>query len=213
MNITFENSSIDQAVKIEINNTSYIIKENSTFEITTTDNQTVFTAELLPVDFSAAFGENVKPEGLKERFLYKASKKFTEKIPDMGLSVAVTYEFSTNYNNVLIEILEEVYSVADGEVADFFDMTPIAYSFPRMESNFGDLNICDTHTTNRKNFLRLYRTAQLFLDYFFFIEIYALAMYYSSDKYVKRMISKLYSMSYSERSKIIEDKTTESEKI
>ena len=209
MNITFENISDNQAIKLGINNTSYIVEPQNSVEVITTDGKAIFTAELLPIDFSDAFGEDFEPKGLKERFLYKASKKFTEKVPDMGLQVAVTYEFTSNYNNVFIEILEGVYSVADGEIADFFDMTPITYGFPRIESNFGDVNVCNTHIINRKRFLRLYRTAQLFLDYFFFIEIYALAKYYSSDKYVKKIISKLYSTSYSERSKIIEEKTSE----
>ena len=206
MNITFENISNNQAIKLGINNTSYIIEPETSVEIVTSDGRAVFITELLPVDFTDAFGEDFKPKKLKERFLFKASKKFTEKIPDMTLNTAVTYELNSNYSNVIIELSEAGYSVADGYIADIFDMSPIGYGFPRAESTFGNLKVKDTHTTNRKRFLRLYRTAQLFIDYFFFIEIYALAKYYSSDKYVKRLITKLYSVSSAERTEIFNDK-------
>lgn len=212
MNITFENISDNQAIKLGINNTSYIVEPQNSVEVITTDGKVVFTAELLPIDFSDAFGEDFKPKGLKERFLYKASKKFTEKIPDMGLNVAVTYEFTSKYNNAVIDVSEAGYSVADGEIADFFDMTPIAYEFPRTESTFGELYVSDAKVTNRKRFFKLYRTAQFMMVYFFFFIVYPLAKLYGSDIYIKKLLTKFYSVSCAERRKILDEKSAHLEK-
>ena len=212
MNITFENISKSQAIKIDINNTYYVIEPENNIDISITDDKTVFTAELLPVDFSDAFGEDFTPKGLKEKFLYKASKKFTEKLPEMTLNTVVTYEFASDYNNVILELSDCEYSVADEEIADFFDMNPIVYSFPRAESNFCSLIIKNTNVTNRKRFLKLYRTAQLFIDYYFFIFIYALAKHFTTDKYVHNKLKNFYSVSNVDRNRIIENKIAKIEK-
>ncbi len=206
MNITFENTSNSHAIKIDINNTSHVVESEHSIEISTTDGKTIFSAELLPIDFTDAFGKDFKPKGLKEKFLYKASKKFTEKIPEMTLNTVVTYEFTSDYNNVILELSDCEYSVADGEIADFFDMNPIVYSFPRVESNFGCLIIKNINITNRKRFLKLYRTAQLFIDYYFFIWIYALAKHFTSEKYVHNKLKNFYSVSGIDRTRIIENK-------
>ena len=213
MNITFENISKSQAIKININNTYYVIEPENNIEISITDDKTVFTAELLPVDFSDAFGEDFTPKGLKEKFLYKVSKKFTEKLPEMTLNTVVAYEFASDYNNVILELSDCEYSVADGEIADFFDMNPIVYSFPRAESNFGSLIIKNTNVTNRKRFLKLYRTAQLFIDYYFFVFIYALAKHFTTDKYVHNKLKNFYYVSNVDRNIIIENKIAKIEKM
>lgn len=206
MNITFENISELQAVKIYINNTAYEIKPNSSVEVVTANDKVIFKTELLAADFSEDFSEEQKPKGFKEKFLFKASKKLTEKIPDMALNTTVTYVFKTKHNNVIIELSDCEYSVADGDIADFFDMWPIAYAFARAESNFGELRVNSVKATNRKRFFKLYRISQLMLDYFFFPIIYPLAKFYGSDKYINKLLTEFYSVSCVERTKIFEEK-------
>ena len=212
MNITFENISKVQSVKICINNTCYVIEPENSVEITTADSKAVFNAELIPVDFSDEFDNGIEDVKLKDKILFKAAKKFTEKIPDMALNIAATYEFSTKHNNVIIELSDCEYSVADGEIADFFDMCPIAYAFPRAEGTFGDFTVNSAKVTNRKRFFKLYRTAQLMMDYFYFVVIYSLAKFYASDMYIEKFLRKFYSVSCAERTKILEEKLAYLEK-
>ncbi len=212
MNITFENTIKDNLLHLEIDNRTLIVEPESSVEITVPDNKVIFTAEYKPIDLTDAFDEDYHPQGLKDKILHKLTKKATEKLPDISLYSAVTYEFTSKHSNVIVDFKEGVYSKADGKIADFFDMQPIIYLFPRTESNFGDIKVVKATNVNRKSFLRLYGTVQLFLDYFCFFEIMPIAHYFSSDSYTTKTLRKLYSISSAERDKLINEKTNNTEK-
>lgn len=191
---------------LSVANGTYPLKPESEIYIPYLNNGVSFTLEIKPVDLLEGFDEELKGESLKDRFLYKLTKKFAEKIPELAVYTAVTYELKSDYDNVTVELTDSSDTSCCGKIADFFDMVPVAYMFSKAETSFGSLRVTDVKHTNRKQYLRLIRKVMLFIewglifpDLFFFIPKYILAKLLSSNPYIARRIKKLYAMSSEER--------------
>ncbi len=206
MNVTFRNLSSDSLMILSVGNGTYPLKPESEIYIPYLNSGVSFTAEIKPVDLTEGLEEDFKGESLKERLLYKLSKKLAEKIPELAVYTKVTYELKSDCDNVTVELTDSSDASCTGKFADFFDMVPVAYMFSKAETAFGSLTVTDVKHTNRKQYLRLIRKVMLFIewglifpDLFFFIPKYLLAELLSSNRYITKRIKQLYEMTPEER--------------
>lgn len=206
MNVTFRNLSSDSTVILSVGNSTYPLKPESEIYIPYLNSGASFTAEIKPVDLLEDFEEDSEGENFKERILYKLTKKFAEKLPELQIYTAVTYELKSTCDDVTVEFKDTSDASCVGNVCDFFDMVPVAYSFAKAETAFGTLTVTDVKTTNKKQYLKLLRKVLLFIDWglifpdlFFFIPKYLVTKMLSSNWYIAKRIKKLYEMSPEER--------------
>ncbi len=216
MNVTFRNLSTDSTMILSVRNGTYPLKPESEIYIPYLDDGVSFTAEITPVDLLEGFKEGSEGESLKERILYKLTKKFAEKLPELQIYTAVTYELKSTFDNVTVELKDASDASCTGNICDFFDMVPVAYSFAEAESPFGTLSVTDVKTTNRKQYLKLLRKVLLFIDWglifpdlFFFIPKYLTVRLLSGNRYITRRIKKLYEMSPEERTGFLQKRERE----
>ena len=160
-----------------------------------------------------------KKEKLKDRILTKLAKKAAEKLPDTVINIVTKYKVAINGNDdISISLSDGAYSMFSGRVAEFLDVLPVAYVFLRAETENAAISVTDTKILNRKKYLKLVRSVLLFmhagltaLNLLFFIPEYSVIKLFSSEFYVKRLLSRLYSHTQSERERILQRKAESQE--
>ncbi|MBQ4348204.1 MAG: hypothetical protein IJC79_01130 [Clostridia bacterium] len=218
MYISFKNNSTSNKVFLSVGNQKYVINPGETTEVFCQGEPIQFTAQTAIfeklIDGINEIGIETKNESLKDRILFKLTKKFAKKIPEVVLDTSVEYELSNFRNqNVTVNLTEGGYSVCDGEIAGFLDLLPVEIIFSRAETEDGQIRVVDATATNRKKFIRLMRNILLFyhwglffLDLFYFIPEYTLIKYFSSHFYIKKLFTGLYSKPADERRNLLSEK-------
>ncbi len=207
MFITFRNNSSDSSIKLNINNTSYLLEPGSDVEASIYDDFVSFSAEILPTDLASGWDEEETPKKLKDRIFFKLAKKFAEKIPELGLYSSCEYEISEITNGMTIELYDGGYSVLDGKISDYlFEMVPIIFTFARAEVISGKLKFKRAKLVNHKKFLKIVRNILLFIDtdlflpnLIFFIPKYIVERFLATGIYLTIIMKWLYSMSVTDR--------------
>lgn len=217
MYITFKNYCTDGKILISAGNRKYTVNPESSLEIFHSGNKFEFEAQTSVfdefLDTVNEIDEKDKNDSLKDRILTSLTKKFFKKVTEGVLNLSLKYEVTFDEGQTpVINFFEGAYSFFDGEIADVFDMTPIAMVFPRAETDSGQIRVTDVESLNRKKYLRLWRNILLFanwgffLDLFFFIPEYLIAKIFSADFFIKRILTSLYNKSPMERERILADK-------
>ncbi len=218
MYISFKNNSESSKMIVSVENQKYAINPGGTVDVFCHGEHIEFTAQTAAfdelIDGINEIDSDVKNESLKERILFKLTKKFAEKIPEAVLDTSVRYELSGfKSQNVTVNLTEGAYSVCDGEIADFLDLLPIGFVFSRAETEGGQIKVVDATAINRKKFLKLVRNILLFMhwglifvDLFYFIPEYLTIKYFSSHFYIKKLFTVLYSKPADERRNLLSEK-------
>lgn len=202
---------------ITFGNQKITVNPESTADVFHSGDKLEFEARINPFDELLEgideIDENDKNDSFKDRILTKLTKKFFKKVTEGVLNLSVKYEVDlTDCENPVINLFEGAYSLFDGEVADLFDIPPIAMVFCRAETDCGQIRLTDVDALNRKKYLKLWRNILLFvnwgffLDLFFFIPEYLTAKIFSSHFFLKRILASLYKRSPMERERILADK-------
>ena len=207
MFITFRNNSADCRIKLNINDTSYLLESGKNVEVSVFDDVVSFSAETLPEDLTAGWDEEETPKKLKDRILFKLAKKFAEKIPELGLYSICEYELSEITNGMTVELYDGGYSVLDGKISEwFFEMVPIVFTFARAEVISGKLKFKRAKLVNRKKFLKIVRNILLFIDtdlflpnLLFFIPKYIVERFIATSVFLTLIMKWLYSMPVTDR--------------
>lgn len=203
---------------VDVNNQTHIIHPERSVDIFFTGEKLRFYVQSSALqemmDALDEIDDQDASVSLKDRILTKLTKKAFKKLPDTVLNTAVGYEVScTDSQNVVINLSDGAWSVCDGKVADFLDILPIAYLFPRAETENGTITVTDVKATNRKEYLRLVRKLLLFmhtgltsLHLLFFLPEYLVIFFLSSDFYTKHLIGQLYKLRAAERESKLQKK-------
>lgn len=207
MFIIFRNNSADCRIKLNINDTSYLLESGKSVEVNVCDDTVTFFAETLPEDLTMGWNEEESPKKLRDRILYKLAKKFAEKIPELGLYSVCEYELSEITNGMTVELYDGGYSVLDGKLADFlFEMVPVIFTFARAEVMSGKLKFKRAKLVNRKKFLKIVRNLLLFIDtdlflpnLIFFIPKYVVERFIVTSTVLTIIMKWLYGMSVIDR--------------
>ncbi len=207
MFITFRNNSADCRIKLNINDTSYLLESGKNVGVSVYDDVVSFSAETLPEDLTAGWDEEETPKKLKDRILFKLAKKVAEKIPELGLYSICEYELSEITNGMTVELYDGGYSVLDGKISDYlFEMVPIVFTFARAEVISGKLKFKRAKLVNRKKFLKIVRNILLFIDtdlflpnLLFFIPKYVVERFVSTSTVLTIIMKWLYGMSVTDR--------------
>lgn len=219
MYLTFRNNDEYSKINLLCGGYGYTLEPKSEIELLCFDNKITFEVEFFQQDFS----DELKPKGdnpkLKDKVLYKLARKFAENLPKLGLYTKVTYELSGIDNDAVVDLSEGGFSSCTGEISDFFDMMPIAYTFALAETNCGKLSVLDTKLVNRRAYLKLQRRCILFMDWglilpdlFLFVPKYITVLYFSSEMKVSNIIKALYDLTPSERLMRLNDNNARIEK-
>ena len=221
MFITFRNTDEYSKVILTYENRTYTIEPESEIELHFFAERKIFTVECVPPDFSDELNDDEKPTKFTEKMIYKLTKKFVKKIPEMAIFTRVTYEVAETDEDCEIILSDGAYSSCDGEIADLvFDMMPVAYVFSQAETNKGELKVTEVKSTNRKEYLKLQKKLMLWMDWglilpelFMFVPKYAATKYYYTiDRYVSKLIKGFYDVTPSERAEIFRKKEQQLEK-
>lgn len=207
MFITFRNNSADCRIKLNINDTSYLLESGKNVEVCVYDDTVTFFVETLPEDLTTGWDTQESPKKLRDRILYKLAKKFVEKIPELGLYSVCEYELSEITNGMIVELYDGGYSVLDGKLADFlFEMVPVIFTFARAEVMSGKLKFKRAKLVNRKKFLKIVRNLLLFIDtdlflpnLIFFIPKYVVERFVVTSTVLTIIMKWLYGMSVTDR--------------
>ncbi len=215
MFVSFFNRCDENKMVLRVNGAVYELEPQNCTEIPVNGERVNFSVEILPVDLSSGLENEEKSEKFTKKILFRLAKKFAEKIPDMGLYTNCDYVLSDITDGITVDLYEGVYSVADGNVAEYlFDMVPIVYCFARAEVNSGRLKFLKAHLVNRKKYLKLVRNVLLFIDtdlffpnLLFFIPKYIAARVLASSFFLTRILARLYRLPVAERVHRINEKT------
>ncbi len=219
MNITFINKSEANIMKLTFEGVEYFLQPQGLLNVPCAVGNNTFTAELLPDnDIGEIQPDELEKESFKDKLLRKATNRFLKKVPEMALYSAVTYELQDISSDTVVELENSVYSSCDGEIADFFDMMPVVYCFPKAECADAAIKANKAKNTNRKQYLKLFRRILLFLNWgmlllnlFEFIPAYIVLKFYATDFYISKLIKKLYALSKKERDYLIAKKLADEE--
>lgn len=215
MYVTFKNNSIGTKMIVTVQKQRHIISPESSVEVFVQSANFQFLAETSAldelIDAVNEINDNDKNDSLKDRILTKLAKKTAQKLPDTVLNTCVKYEVSsTDFSNITINLYDGAYAICNGNFADFLDLVPIGYIFPRAEAENGSIRVADVNTTNRKKYLKLVRNLLLFMhsgltaiNLLFFIPEYLLIKLLSSNFYIKTWLSGLYRKTFDEREFIL----------
>lgn len=215
MYLTLKNNSTEAKMIITVQNQRHIISPESSIEVFVQSANFQFLAETSAldelIDAVNEINDNDKNDNLKDRILTKLAKKTAKKLPDTVLNTCVKYEVNgTNYSNIIINLYDGAYAICNGDFADFLDLVPIGYIFPRAESDNGSIRVADVNATNRKKYLKLVRNLLLFMhsgltaiNLLFFIPEYLIVKLLSSNFYIKTWLSGLYRKTFDERELIL----------
>lgn len=215
MYITFRNNSTSEKMIVSVEAQKHIINPESSVEVFCRSPRVTFVAEVSAFDELTNAIDELDSEyasyKLKDKILAKLSKKFAEKLTEMMLNVVLRYEADFDgYQSAVIDLFDGAYSVFDGNVADFFDMMPVAFAFCRAETEGAEIRVLDADAANRKKYLKLMRNILLFsnwglffVDLFFAIPEYLTVKLLSSHFYLKRLFCSLYNKPADERARIL----------
>ena len=223
MYVTFKNNSTDTKMIVTVENQQFSINPENSAEVFCNSQTVRFQTR------ACAFEEldeilneaDDKAESFKDRILTKLVKKAAKKIKEIAIDTTVTYEITfADSENAVVHLLDGVYSVCDGKIADAFDVVPVAYIFSRAEADKGKIKVTDVVANNRKRFLKLMRGLLLFAnwnfilpDLFFFIPEYLAVKICASRFFIKKLFSSLYRKEPVKRERILLLKEQSFEKI
>ncbi len=220
MFITFRNTDEYSKVILSYENRSYTLEPMSEIELPFFGQRKRFTLEHRMPDFGDEFKDVEKPTKLGEKVIFKLTKKFVDKLPEMAVMTKVTYELTETEEDCEVVLSDGVYSSCDGIIADdVFDMMPVAYVFSQAETSNGNLKVVDVEITNRKEYLKLQKKFLLFIDWrlllpdlFLFVPKYTVLKFYSSERYVSKLIKGFYDVTPTERAEIFRKKEQQIER-
>lgn len=215
MYVTFKNNSTSEKMLVTVQNQKHIINPENSVEVFVQSANFQFLAETSAldelIDAVNEINDNDKKDNLKDRILTKLAKKTAQKLPDTVLNTTVNYEVSnTDFSNITINLYDGAYAICNGNFADFLDLVPIGYIFPRAEAENGSIRVTDVNAINRKKYLKLVRNLLLFMhsgltaiNLLFFIPEYLIVKLLSSNFYIKTCLSGLYKKTFDEREFIL----------
>lgn len=215
MYVTFKNNSIGTKMIVTVENQEHIINPECSVDIFFRSDKIEFLVETSAlgelVDAVNEINDKDKSARLKDRILTKLAKKTAQKLPDTVLNTCVSYEVSSmDFSNITINLYDGAYAICNGNFADFLDLVPIGYIFPRAEAENGSIRVADVNATNRKKYLKLVRNLLLFMhsgltaiNLLFFIPEYLIVKLLSSNFYIKTWLSGLYRKTFDERELIL----------
>lgn len=215
MYVTFKNNSAGAKIIVTVQNQKQIINPESSVEFLVHNDNFQFIAETSAmdelIDAVNEIDDSDKNDRLKDRILTKLAKKTAQKLPDTVLNTCVNYEVnSIDFSNITINLYDGVYAICNGSFADFLDLVPIGYIFPRAEAESGSISVADVNAINRKKYLKLVRNLLLFMhsgltaiNLLFFIPEYLIVKLLSSNFYIKTWLSRLYRKAFDEREFIL----------
>ena len=221
MNIIFKNTSTDNKVSVFMENQKYVINPGESVSAFCVGEKCVFATEILPFEkLLDSVNEDFSEESLKDRIFLKLTKILVEKLPRMVLSLLVNYEVESKGDQPVTVVLSDgVYVVCGGVIADLLDLTPICYSFTRVENENGQMKPLDVTATNRKQYLKLIKKFLLFmhwglffLNLTFFIPEYIIVKLCCSHFYLNCFLTMLYNKTPEEREKFLEKGREKNEK-
>lgn len=216
MYVTFKNNSTTAKMSVTIQDQKYIIPSESVVEAFVQSENFQFLAETSSmdelIDAVNEIDDSDKNDSLKNRILTKLAKKAAQKLPDTVLNASVKYEIKgSDCSGIVINLTDGLRGVCNGSLADFLDLVPLIYVFPRAESESGIVRIADVNITNRKKFLKLVRNLLLFMhsglsviNLLFFVPEYLLVKLLSSKFYIKAWLSALYRKTFDKRELILQ---------
>lgn len=218
MYITFNNNRATSRIMVSAENQKQIICPGESADIFFNGEKNEFIVQTLAFnelnDAVNEFDNDNKNESFKDRVLFKLTKKFIQKMPEIVLDTSVKYEFvCADLKNSAVNLCEGTYSVCDGKIADFFELMPVGFVFARAETECGEINVIDVTANNRKSFLKLMRNLLLFshigiifVDLFLLIPEYLLIKLLSSHFFIKRLFAGFYGKTADERDIIFSEK-------
>jgi len=213
--ITFKNNSTGAKMIVTVENQNHIINPESYVEVFCHREKVEFIAETSAldelIDAVNEIDDNDRNDSFKDRILTKLAKKTAEKLPDTVLNTRVNYEVnSTDFSNITINLYDGAYAICNGNFADFLDLVPIGYIFPRAEAENNSIRVADVNALNRKKYYKLVRNLLLFMhsgltaiNLLFFIPEYLIVKLLSSNFYIKTWLSGLYKKTFDEREFIL----------
>ena len=218
MYVTFKNNSTSSKMMITVDNRRYTVNAESSVEIFCANPKLTFFAQCSGFDelteAANELDEEARNSGFKNKILAKLTKKLVEKIPEALVNVTIKYEISfTDCENAVVNLYDGIYTVCDGEFAEFFlDIMFVGFVFSRAEAE-GEIKALDALPSNRKKFLKLARKLLFFVhwglflpDLFFFIPEYSIVKFLSSHLYVKRLFRRLYNKTATDRAELLSKK-------
>ena len=215
MYVTFKNNSTGSDMTIVLEKQKYVIKPRSSVDVfCRTENFTFLAATDALTELIDAVNEiddKDKTDSLKNRILTKITKKAFQKLPDTVLNTTVQYEVSgANAYNTVIDLYDGAQAVCGNKIADFLDVIPVCSVFPQAETTSGSIRVADANNTNRRTYRKLIRNILLFqnigltsLNLLFFLPEMLIINFLSSDFYMKKMLTSLYTKSADERKNIL----------
>lgn len=221
MFVKFRNTDEYSKVILTVEKRTYTLDPKGEIEVPLFGEKKIFTADMLMPDFDDELQVDRNKDKIPAKIMKRLAKKLVDKIPEIVLLTRVTYELSDTSEDCEIFFSDGLYSVCDGYAADFFDMMPVGYFFAQAETNKGTLRITDVKTVNRKQYLKVQRNFNLFMDWdmllpdlFLFIPKYLLIkFYYTADFYVSKKVKGLYELSPAQRIEYICKKEKKREKV
>ena len=215
MYLTLKNNSTGAKMIVTVQNQKHIINPENSVEVFVQSANFQFLAETSAldelIDAVNEIDDNDRNDSFKDRLLTKLAKKTAQKLPDTVLNTRVNYEVnSTDFSNITINLYDGAYAICNGNFADFLDLVPIGYIFPRAEAENGSIRVTDVNAINRKKYLKLVRNLLLFMhsgltaiNLLFFIPEYLIVKLLSSNFYIKTWLSRLYRKAFDEREFIL----------
>ena len=206
MLVTFRNISKYNRMIFHAENKDYIVNAGDSADVYCTGDTLIFTADIEPVDLTDGI-DDIEEKTFKGKMLKKLSKKFLEKLPDAALYTSVTYELTGEYSNVTVEFDESAYAVFDGFVAEnIIEMPPLIYVFAQGETAFGTLRVVKSKAFNKRKYKKMYAKLLLLSNLLLFIPKLFAALFFTSDFYASKLLSRLYKCSPEKRNLIIAQK-------
>lgn len=221
MFITFRNTDEYCKIILTCENRSYTLAPKGEVAVPFFNGEVSFTAEMLLPDFSDEIQIDRSKDKVPAKAMKRLAKKLVDKFPSMVLLTTVTYELTDTADDCNVFFCDGTYSVCDGYVADFFDMMPVGFCFARAETDKGTLRVTDVKAVNRKQYLKMQRNFNLFMDwgmilpdFFLFIPKYLIIrFYYTADFYVSKTLKGLYILDPAQRIEHICRKEKKREKV
>ena len=212
MNLRFNNNTKYNEIELSLENRNYRLTPGNHIDVFVSESKVIFDVQILPANLTEDFGD-IEETSFKGKVLNKLSEKFLKKLPETGAHTTVTYELTCGKTDATVELFEGAYSACDGTVADLFDIMPVLYVFAQAETFDGELKVRKAICYNRKKYLKLAKKVLLFLswrlilpDLFMFSVDYLVLRFCVTDIYITNMINSLYSVSTSERGRMIKEK-------
>lgn len=203
-------------MSVTVENQKHIIDPEASLEVFCRSQRVEFEVQMAVFEELISAADELKTEKesyrLKDKILAKLAVKLAEKLPEAVLDLSVKYEVNFSCaDNALVNLYDGAYSVCDGKIADFFDMVPVIYAFPRAEADTEEIRVVDAAAVNRKEFLKLVRNLLLFLHWgvlemIFFVPEYLSVRFASSHYFFRKLIIGFYDKTAEERDGLLREK-------